>query len=228
MLKEGKKYVNADRNGEASGFIRNFSFAVSELLPKDKQTEFDALVGIKYKTQITCTTNQHIHEVDPVEPYLYLQVPENRILDLEEAVYRELKRRESVVEVAVECQKSSCQGEKAQKRSKVSQLPKVLNLVFDREEKKQHETKPMVDNKMTVQGKTYQLSSIIHHNGDSSLASGNFYCDLDQSSWLWRCNQEDQRGPREVENRDIGDTYKLGHIYTFVEQQHDNEEPEIR
>ena len=228
MLKEGKKYVNADRNGEASGFIRNFSFAVSELLPKDKQTEFDALVGIKYKTQFICSSWRHINEVDPVEPYLYLQVPEDRILDLEEAVCRAIERRESVVEVAVECQKSTCRGEKAQKRSKVSQLPQVLNLVFDREEKKQHETKPMVDNKMTVQGKTYRLSSIIHHNGDSSLASGNFYCDLDQSSWLWRCNQEDQRGPREVENRDIGDTYKLGHIYTFVEQQHDNEEPEIR
>ena len=222
--------MNAEKNGEAGSFLGNFGLVVSQLLPKDKLTEFNALFGIKYKCQLTCTSNQHIYEVDPVEPYLYLQVPENHPINLEEVVAKQLKRKESVEIIKRECPNTTCRprGEKAQKRSKLSQLPKVLNLVFNRVEKKQHETKPMVDNKMTVQGKTYKLSSIIHHNGDSSLASGNFYCDLDQSSWLWRCNQEDQRGPREVENRDIGDTYKLGHIYTFVELQHDNEEPEIR
>ena len=233
MLREGRKYVRADQNGEASGFLRNLNFSVSELLPQDQQTEFNALVGITYTASLTCTTCQSVKKTDPVEPYMFLQVPKNQEIDLEEAICSMLKKRESGEVMNLECAKSTCRprGEKAQKRSHVSQLPKVLILVFNQEEKKQHQTKPMLDNKISVQGKTYQLSSIIHHTDDSKLATGNYYCDLvipgPQSSWPWRCNQEDRRGPREIENYQIGETYKLGHIYIF-EEQHDNAEKEIR
>ena len=233
MLREAKKYVNADQNGKASGFLRNLNFSVSELLPPDKQTEFHALVGVTYSASLTCTSCQSVRKQDEIEPYMYLQVPQNQEVNMEEAICSMLKKRESINLVTLECVKSTCRprGEKAQKRSKVSQLPQVLILVFDREEKKQHQTKPMLDNKMSVQGKTYQLSSIIHNTDDSDFASGNYYCDLvlpeAQSSWPWRCNQEDNRGPREIENYEIGDTYKSGHIYIF-EEQHDNAETEIR
>ena len=93
MMREAHKYVIPERNGEASGFLRNINFAVSELLPIDKQTEFNDMVGVTYSATLTCLNCQTVKKKTRVEPYMYLEVPnKQKDVDLEESISNMLKK----------------------------------------------------------------------------------------------------------------------------------------
>ena len=63
----------------------------------------------------------------------------------------------------------------------------------------------------------FQLTSTLKHNGDLMLSSGNYYTDiLDLESWLvWRCNQEDWGGARQIDLEDFKTTLNFGNVYIF-------------
>ena len=110
----------------------------------------------------------------------------------------------------------------------MSHLPRVLIIAFDEEAKRQQTTKAFMDYKITIRGKYYKLGSVLRNPGDERLGRGGYYCDIKMGdSSLWRCNQEDRKGPREIEFELLRDSLILGSIYIFVEEPDDGE-TEIR
>ena len=227
MLKEAKKYVKPEINREAAGFLSNLNYSVSALLTGDKQKEFDALVGISYEKTLTCTLCQYYKTSQIIEPLLQLPVPKKREINIEEEVAKLFKAKEKDVVVPSCCFRPKCGGQEAYQRLTLLQLPQVLILAFNRQDMHTHQTKPFLDFKIKVQGQKYWLTSALRHNGNEGLTSGHFYADLlerGEERWrIWRCDQEDGRGPRVIHLEEFKDTLNLGNVYIFVMAPDDEE-----
>ena len=222
MMKEGEKCVKEDKKGEAEIFLKNLIFSVSELLTGDNQKEFDRMVATFYKATLTCSTCKKIVQKDQLymEPFLLLKTNTKKEVDIEEEIENLFRKKEGRGElVDIVCCKTGCN-----RHSTMFQLPRVLIIAFDEEAKRQQTTKAFMDYKITIRGKHYKLGSVLRNPGDEKLGRGGYYCDIKMGdSSLWRCNQEDRKGPREIDFELLRDSLILGSIYIFVEEPDDGE-----
>ena len=228
MKEEAPKVINSEKlekfHSDASVFLPQFIFCLSELLNSTQQAQLTRLIGITYTAQLKCLQCNKIMPVQPSEPMFLLPVREgqNRVC-LQEAIRNELGQKMRGVKICIKCKATKgCPGNEAIKWAKIKELPVTLVVAFREKEKLRCTTRPLPgsDQSLEVLGQKYQLVSVIKQEQAGALVPKHSQADLlvrneEGEIFIIRCNQNVTSGPRYIEPQDLAVSLNLGSIYIF-------------
>ena len=156
------------------------------------------------------------------KPLLLNLLSKEEETDIGEEVKLYLTKHDKGIVVPLKCPKPRCGGDQATERSKVSNLPSVLIVIV----KKRKEKQITKVGSIHVQGRVYKISSVISNNG-------NFYSDhvvhlSDSEASFWRCDQQDARGPQEIDKDEFDLSLTVGEVFFFEEEIENRSEPQLK